>query len=447
MNLKEIEKAIYNNEEMMFYMEILKKDNWNKAKPSKRFEFFKKLHEVVASSCEDVPSKFGATDFTELDLKQDVVVGEKGVVINKKCFSRQHNPYKIIYCYIFELFLIDNIRKAEEEDAADNKEKRKLFINNACSIFDNWDNYYDRKSKEFLYQPLTSESNKISLEFVYNLLKYMHKNYGMDDYIGKELADMMVDGFRKEKVQERVEKNYKKMEEKYKLYDEEIEKQDSLFKFLDDHPNFEGLEDNDFFFLLNTKLVEAYSIEFRAALYKEFVRRILKNEEKVNEFNASFTLGIIDDEDLAVVFGEDVIPTNIYNELNLIFIKLLYYKISNGILDEIKDDDFKLEAMECLEYMEELKDEDGEITCRYLGNAFAYVECKNYLLNYWYDLIEQSIKNNKIFNYGKPLLPSANFSKFDAYLKFAFDKDYEEVRKEQFSSLKEEYFEKKGASK
>lgn len=447
MSIKSIEQAIYSNEEFLKELYIFKKDNWKKAKVSERIGIFKKIHEAVCNAAQQVPEKFVCVDFSDLDVKQDVIIGEKGVVFNKKMFTQTFSPYHIFYTYVFELGLENNIAKANAEGAKNDKNNRKFFLNNSCSIFDNWDNYYEREHSEFLYQPLTNESYKTAIKILYKFICYMHATYGMDDYIGSELANIMLDSFKKEKVDLRVAKNYKKMEEQYKTLDEEIKKQDELFDFLDDHPNFEGLEDNDFYFLLNTALVEGYDVGFRLELYREFIRRIFKNDEEAEKFNEYYTLAVTEENQNAVVFGETAYITEVTNELNLIVGRLLYYKVTNGLLDEIEDEDFKLEAMECLQYMDEVRGEDGLVTCKYLSNALAYMECKNYLNNYYYDLIKNSIKNNKIFNYGYPLISRSNFSKYEAYLKFTFDKDYMEVRKEQFASLKKEYEEKKGVKR
>ena len=101
--------------------------------------------------------------------------------------------------------------------------------------------------------------------------------------------------------------------------------------------------------------------------------------------------------------------------------------------------------MECLEYMREVRNDEGYITCSYLGTAFAFIECKNYLFNYYFDVINDAIKNNSVFNSGAPTLNAVAFSKYETFLKFAHDKTYEEVRKEQFASLKEEVMKKRGA--
>lgn len=445
MNFNKINKAIYNDPELLMCMEILKEENWKKAKVSKRIEFFKKFHEVVSASDSSVPAKFLVVDFKDADIKQNIVVGEKGVAIDKRLFSRTISPYRIIASYMFEIGVVDNVVKGDSKSAEHSKNNRKYFVNNAQSIFNNWDNYFERESEEFMYQPISDDSYRASIAFVYKLLVHMHKTFGMDSYIGSELMDIMLEEFKKEESTKRVAKNYKIMEEQQKLYSEEIEKQDKLFEFLDDHPSFDDLEDEEFFFLLNTALIEGFSMEFRLFIYKEFARRAFKDEKLAEEFNENFTLAVTEDGQNVVIFGEEAFLADVHSEFGLVISNLFYSKVKNGCMFEIEDEDFKVEAMECLAYMEENQDDKGYVVCKYLTNALAYIECKNILLDYYYNLVNKSIKENKIINYGEPLFRRGDFSKYESYLEFTFNKKYEEVRKEQFASLKEKYNKMKGA--
>ena len=94
-----------------------------------------------------------------------------------------------------KLSLEDNFRYSESGNAKRSNIGKRFIVNNCASIFDNWTNYYSRKNPEFHYQPLTHDANNTAYNYVYNLLKYMHKNYGMDQYIGETISRFMIRDF------------------------------------------------------------------------------------------------------------------------------------------------------------------------------------------------------------------------------------------------------------
>jgi len=444
MKLREIERAMFTDKEFVKELEIIKRSNWKNTKMKERYGFFEKFHELVASIEKDVPSKLIPVDLSSEDLHQEIIFGTNGVVVDKRLFTQIRNPYVMLLKYIFELQLEQSRLATADSRKCKSEKGRKNLVNYSESIFGDWDNFYARENGEFMYQPLTNESYKVAKKFAYDLLRFMNETYGMDNYIGEELSSIMLNDFAQENSDKRTEENYKKMEENYKLYDKENEMQKKLFDYLDDHFMLEGMDDTHFFSLFNTKLIENFEPEFRVYLYREFARKLLKDYDKVEELAESINLGSYEGTDL-IIIGETAVPVDVYGELGIVLDKIISIKTENLYLDEIDNDDLKLEAMECLEYMREVRDDEGYIQCNYLANAFAFMEVKNTLIIHYYNVINQAIKNNNVFNTGKPVLTVKPFSKYEAFLKFTHGLTYEEVRKEQFASLKDEVMKKRGA--
>lgn len=448
MDVKKIKKSLFSDEMFLTILPILKYDNWRKASYTKKLEFFKVMNKAVSRVSDELKDKVASFDFSEMNdevFEQNIVVAEKGILIDKSILTKKINPYSIIASYFFELFYVDKIEKGEYSKSS---KYEKYKVNAAASIFKQWDNLYSRHNPEFNHQPITIDSNKESLSIVYDLLKYMHDNYGMDNYIGGELAGIMLDQFADTKNDKKTEDNYLKMKENYALLEKEEDNWKKVTDFLDDHQEFKDFSDEEFYSLFNDYLICGFDDEFRIEMYAEFVRRnIINDEEKIKEFINNMKIGECEIGSV-FMYGDKAVATPLENEFNIFMDKFLSFKIANLLVHEIDDEDFILHANECLEYMNETKDkEDGTITCRYLGEAFSYIELKNKLINYYYDKINNYIKNSKIFSIGYPALRNPKFSKYEAYLKFAFNKSYEEVRKEQFATLKDEYLEKKGAKK
>ena len=446
MELKLVEEAIYNDEELLEILPMLKKANWDKALPLKRQEFFQKLHEVIASTDESLPPILGSAELIEA-MDKSIYVGPNAILLDKSYFNKKLNPYKILQAYFFELILDSYIEATESSDEKDKSVDQRFRVNYLASPFGDWCNYYDRDSDKFFFQPLTNEAFKLANKITYNLIKYMHEKYGMDDYIGSAVSDIMLSEFGQKRKDSEVEQNYQEMLKNYKKYLIETKTVQNIMDVLQEYEDFSLLSDDDFYFVFNDKLIGQFDVSARLVLYSEFINRALKGYKNMEElYNCIYITKAEDGREVLVIDGK-AYYVSVENELNLILKKVFSVKIGNLLLDELEDEDFKLEACECYEYLSELKDENNMVDSKYLGNAYAYIECLSYLSEYYRNIIARSIKNNKLFNEGEPIVNRGNFSKYDAYLSFTFDKEYEEVRRLQFATLKEQYEAKKKGAK
>ena len=119
-------------------------------------------------------------------------------------------------------------------------------------------------------------------------------------------------------------------------------------------------------------------------------------------------------------------------------------KLREGLVTDIDDKKFLDEAKLCYEYMEELQSEERNVEVEYLANALVYYDYRSMVIDSYYKKIEKAIKNSKFYNKGLPAIDKADFSKYEAFLDFAYNKTYDEVKKEQFASLENRYNKKIG---
>ena len=442
MRIQDLEKALYNNEEFMRKLSILQQKNWDSAKPEERLAFFGIIQKQFAA----LNPKYSET-VAICDLEgfgQKVLLGPQNAVFEEDLFKNKINPYSIMFSYIFEIVLDNYLMDLENNDFSNKDIDERFIINYSDSNFsDSWNNYYDRLNEKFYYQPITDKAYDRTKDFLYRLLQYMNNNYGMDDYIGEEVSAFMLESFAASKKKKKVEDNYKIMEKNYKSLDDEADALEKLFEFIDNVEDFSELSDDDFYFFFNVKLIDKFLPELRLALYKEFVSRALKDFEDLEVLLDDLDLRNTDDGSVLCVNGAEM-PTTIDHEFALIMELVMSVKFKTGILPEIENEEEKNEIIECYRYCYEIMDENGCVTLNYLANALPHIEAKNYLINYYHNKIMHSIENNNIFKGGYPLIVKGNFSKYDAYLEYMFNKNYEEVRKLQFEKVKKEYEIKKG---
>ena len=149
-----------------------------------------------------------------------------------------------------------------------------------------------------------------------------------------------------------------------------------------------------------------------------------------------------------ISLGGSLIMVENYNQafLNLV-IYVANIKLKEGMVKEISDQKFLDEAKLCYEYMKALQNDDGTVELEYLQNALSYYDFRNFMVDDCYKKIEKAIKNNKFYNGGSPALAKGDFSKYEAYLDFAYGKTFDEVKKLQFASLEDRYNKKIGGQR
>ena len=149
-----------------------------------------------------------------------------------------------------------------------------------------------------------------------------------------------------------------------------------------------------------------------------------------------------------IQFGDNLIGIQSFKDAfyNL-FIYICNLKLYHNLCTEIPDKKFLDDAKLCYEYINELKDDDGCVTCNYLSNAYSYYEYRNKMIDIYYKKFAQAISKNKYYNEGNPYLYRADFSRYEAYLNFAFNMDFETVKKLQFDELETAYSKKIGGGK
>lgn len=447
MDFKSVEKAMYEDKEFLKYLPLLQEKYWKKASPKKRMKFFEELQRIINSQDDYFPSEVDMFERREED-EQTVIVTEDAVIIDEQALKKTINPYAIIETYVFEVELMNNWNLVEEDEQFVKTPKgKRIFVNGCDSITKEWSNYYSRSNPEFFAQPVTWESTKVALEFTYNLMKYMHKNYGMDSYLGGNLADSMLGSFRYEKMEKRVDENYRNMLERAKGMDAELAKLNSFFEYVN-NLDYENITDKEFFGLFNQKVMNIMDEDTLCYLFSTFIRRELKGYEKLDDILSSIMIGESEEYGKFISMGNSIRIVNGYKDaFTNIAIFVANTKLSEGLCHEIEDKKFLEEANECYKYFLELMDENSEITLEYVESATSYHEYKCLMLKHYYDKIREGIKESKFYNEGIPYLNLPIYSKEEAFLSFAFNKTFDEVKNLQQEALKQQYNQKVGGKR
>lgn len=443
MNIRKLEKELYNDEEFLKCLPILKEENWKKATAAQRMKIFKEIQRVVANVDNYFPTKIiKEKDLFEELIYQNIAVCRDIVAIKEELLTKTYNPYVVITNYMLELAIEKNYSVCDAPNKAKSEKEKMFVVNYACSMFGEWNNHFDRQSKNFFFQPIVSKASDDAQLFTYDLLKYMHKKYGMDNYIGEQVSNLMTSSFDRERRNKIVDENYKVMAERFNKINEEVEKLNELIDYCNENIKEENSE--FLFSLFNYKVICNLDDDFRVNLYKWFCKTTLQGYSELDEILNS--ISIVKDEEgnnILIVGNKGIIADEGY-EINGLMEYIASLKIANDLLWEIEDEKLKSEAKECFKYFMEIKDDNDQVECDYMGKAFAYTECRTALINYYNDVINENIKKNEIFNDGYSSLQREDDSKMEAFLQFTFDKSYDEVRKLQFDALKEKVVRKGG---
>ena len=447
MEFKDVEKAMYQDEEFLKYLPILQPEYWKKASPKKRLKIFEELQRII-SSLEPAFSPNVIMDEIEQNTTgQNIFVSEDCIIINEKLFKKAYNPYDILMNYVFELEIINNFAKViYDEDFASTEKGKMIVVNSQESVTGEWDNYWARNNDEFFYQPVTWESTLVARSFTYNLMKYMHKNYSLDSYMSSTLSGLMLSSFVEEKSKERVMKNYEKMKEKVAEGQLEEEKLDSFFRELNEEDVME-MSDDDFFAIFNSKVMNCIDDDTRVAFFRLFIKRELKDFKDVDEVVKNFWVGEHEEHGKFVYIGGILININNYREaMKNVLCFISNMKLRDGLCHEIDDEEFLNSARLCYTYITGLADENCCVEVEYSETASDYYEYRCRMIEHYYNKIQAAIKKSEYFSDTVPYMVTEKFFKYEAYLQYAFKKSFKEAKEDQLASLQKRYIQSKGGN-
>ena len=280
MGLVDVEKAMYEDEEFLKYLPLFKEEYWKKASPTKKLKIFQELQRIIHKIDPIFPEKVEIDEMDD-DAEQNVIVMEEKILIRDILLKKKLNPYDVFTNYIFELELVNNIALTDNEEFLQTEKGKMIEVNCQSSVIGDWNNFYSRRNKNFFYQPIVWESTIATNEMAYNLLKYMHKNYGMDAYIGDKVSGLMLRSFKDEKDYKKVMEIYQKMSENVAKSADETDKLEKFFEYMNE-VDLDEVSDDEFFSLFNTKLMNVYNDETLAYLFGTFVRRELQGFEHLD---------------------------------------------------------------------------------------------------------------------------------------------------------------------
>ena len=446
MDFKDVEKRMYRDEEFLKYLPLLKEEYWKKASPNKRVKIFNELQRIIHDVEPLFPLKIEVCEFDSRE-HQNVIVTEDSILINEELFKKTYNPYNIITNYLFELSIVNNLAMIGDADFLKTELGRRMEINSQESITGQEENFLPRTSEEFYLQPITIEAEKVANNMIFKLLQYMHRTHGMDKYIGEKVTGLMLNSFETEKRKGKAEDTFKKMEENAARFKEEETRMDQFFDYLE-NVNFNKISDEEFFSYFNTKIMPVCNTETICYLFGKMLERELKGCKHLDEILNEFTVGEHEEHGKFIYMGGALVLVNSYAEA---FLNLITYisnvKLRENLCTEIQDKKFLDDAKLCYEYIIELQDEECCIAVPYLENALSYYEYKNIMIENYYKKIYSAIKNGEYFKDALPYLPRGDFSKYEAFLAFTFNKTFEEVKKEQFDYLEAQVSKKFGGGK
>lgn len=444
MTIEKFEEKLY-SEEFIDFLQMFREKNWKESKRTKRIEFLEKLYNLFVEVDETLPKKFEACDFEKLDIRgQCFCMTDEAFLVDPRFFNKESSPYALFYMLIFEVALFKKYNSNFENMETDEEEKRN-YINTTMSYFADWCNLFARTDKEYYHQPITFYSERDAEKVVYRLLKYIHKTYGMDNELGNYMSALMLKEFNHEQEEKRVEENYKVMEDRFnRLIPKEREINEKIIDWLEENiSKLDQLDDKEFFGLLNNKFLFCCIESDKYYICKEFFKRTLKGWDGLDALMENFCLadsemgrGIFIDGKMYFCEWDDY-PAALLNVA-------LEYKYKHNLFFEVDDEKLIKEAIECSKYLSGIDKVDYY---EYSDNAYASNELSYKVFEYYNNLIEKGIKDSKLLNYGFPLIGMSVFSKKELFLSYAYNKSYEEVKKEQFDSLKKQYEAKNGVRK
>lgn len=446
MDFKDVEKRMYQDEEFMKYLPLLKEEYWKKASPKKRIKILTELQRIINSVEPLFPLEIEACEFDSRE-HQNVIVTEEKILVNEELLNKTHNPYNVITNYLFELSIVNNLAMVGDAEFLKTELGRKMEINSQQSVTGLEENFLPRTSEKFFYQPITMEAERVANDIIFKLLQYMHRNYGMDKYIGEKVTGLMLNSFEMEKRKKKIDETFKEMEANSKRFLEEEQKMNEFFDYLDE-VDFEKVSDEEFFSYFNTKVMNVCNAETICYLFGKMLERELKDCKHLDDILNEFTVGEHEEYGKFIYLGSAVVLVRNYSEA---FFNLITYisnvKLRENLCTEISDKKFLDDAKLCYEYIIELQDEECCIAVPYLENALSYYEYKNIMIENYYEKIYKAIKSSKYFNDALPYMPRGDFSKYEAFLAFTFGKSFEQVKKEQFDYLEREVSKKFGGGK
>ena len=154
--IKIIEDCLFDNEDFLKVLPIVKEEYWSKAKQGKKMEFLKIFNNCIADAYgESYPRKVKAVDKMEeiAGGVQDFFIGEDCVYVAKALVNNDISAYALLKSYFKELFISENIIDARSDETGADLEAYK--INLAVSYLGEWDNFiFDRTNPDFILQPV-----------------------------------------------------------------------------------------------------------------------------------------------------------------------------------------------------------------------------------------------------------------------------------------------------
>lgn len=440
MKWEEIKQNLFEGE-FNYILEHLRETEWEKFTSKEKMSIFADLQYMISSIddtfCKDVyrvdfANSLGVTD-QKVICSSDRVLIDNSLVVKSKV-----NPYSLLTAYLFELTLYKKFVNVEKNKDL-NEEGKRIFINTRASYFEEWSNFYNRNSDKFYLQPIIFYSLRETNAFVYELAKYMNKFYGMDKYLNECVYNLMNYNFAMDEIVSKVEENYKNMEKTYyDNKDHEIELLNEFDVYIKEKLNeIEKFNDQDFYSLFSSKFINICNDSARVIIYGEFIRRALKGYERADELAESFQLGETKEYGPGFIFDNKFYACNIYNEFDILIDRIIDVKLSNDLLDEVKDSKFRQRVVETYRWFEELGKRNETVTA-YTVNGYDYIECVYFYYDYYYKLVENALAKSKLFKGCKPVNNKGYFSKKEAYLSFVYDKKYSEIKEIQYNNLKEQ---------
>ena len=433
MDIEKVESIIH-EDDFSNRLQILQLSKWDKATNKEKLDFFGAFLKKISGVYNECGNKLVVkkiNDFNDSKFSFDKDV----VYVSPEICNDDNNPYYIINSFMFELCFYIRSVNSNKYDIND-KKSLAIFVNMTRSNFGEWDNFIGRDNIEFMNQPISYYSFIDAYKFIYDLVCYMNQKYGMDQFISNVLSDYINLNGILDDMRDKANSNYKKMLVNFGYIEDENKMFDRIDNFLDDVIyNLDDINDNVFYSMINNRVLYCCREEDKERVYKQLAKRMLKNHSRVGEIVDSIKVEEEGDFEL-VTYGQNTVKCSMGEGINFVFSMCITDKIGEGIVDEVNDYALIEKAKECHNIFAKI---DKINYYEYSSSAYYSMELGNKIGGYYYDLMTECINNSEIFKGSKCGVYHYPFSENEAYLQYAYDKSYDEVKNEQFDNLKAQY--------
>lgn len=261
------------NPRILEIVRSLREEEYGKLPPKKRAQLFAKLNSLASQLFAGAVDSHIYLSETPIDGKT-IVINDNGVYFYKTLFSTKDGGLSVLHLYIYSLkkhvatVLVDGIFDFNIDPEKLKGTTRIYYDNLSRSILRNsWRNRLEEHEKNFTYQPIVYDALSISREIMFELTKFLYKEYKVID---KGMSHILYDHMDFMKKQPRSIKKRNEMVAKQnkniKLFDKELALYEEYLKATTG--DLSTYSDDEFYELFNTSYYDGLNVDEDGLLVK-----------------------------------------------------------------------------------------------------------------------------------------------------------------------------------